>query len=50
MTSRIRAKKWLVFYGSDILKGRSERARAKRDLRRGIEPLPRYATGKYWDD
>lgn len=47
---RKRLRDWWVFYGSDILRGKVERARAKRDLKRGVEPQPRYTTGKYWTD
>jgi hypothetical protein len=50
MTDRKRATRWLVSFGSGILRGRDERSRAKRDLRRGIEPAPRYTTGKFWMD
>lgn len=43
-------KKLIVFYGSMFLKGKAERNRVKRDLKKGREPQPRYATGKFWVD
>jgi hypothetical protein len=39
-----------VFFGSEFMRGRQERSRAKRDIRRGVEPQPRYTTGKFWVD
>lgn len=45
-----RRKRYLPFFGSDRLRGRQARRRAKHDLRNGREPQPRYVTGKYWDD
>lgn len=40
----------IVTFESDRLRGKAERTRAKRDLRRGLEPQPRYTTGKFWTD
>lgn len=39
-----------VFFGSEKLTARRERKRAKRDLKRGIEPALKYRTGKFWTD
>ncbi|MGN6724132.1 MAG: hypothetical protein ACTHJM_16110 [Marmoricola sp.] len=44
------AKRPHVFHGSDWLSSRELRRRVRQLLRRGIEPEPRYATGKFWTD
>lgn len=44
------ARKWTITFGSDILPHRNIRRRVKALLRRGIEPEPKYRTGKYWTD
>lgn len=43
-------RRWLAWFGSHRLRGRAERARARQDMRRGLEPQPRYTTGKHWED
>lgn len=45
-----RRRVWVAWFGSYRLRGKAERTRAKRDLRRGVEPAPRYTTGKLWED
>ena len=40
----------IVFHGSERLRGKRERRRARQDLRRGREPQPIYRTGKFWTD
>lgn len=40
----------IVFHGTEWLKGRYERRRVKQDIRRGLEPAMRYASGKFWTD
>jgi hypothetical protein len=45
-----KTKRILVWFGSEILRGRQERRKAKRDMKRGTEPQPRYTTGKFWTD
>lgn len=42
--------KFFAWFGSERLRGKAERIRAKRDLRAGREPEPRYTTGKQWVD
>ena len=44
------AKRWIVWFGSERLRGKQERMRVKRDLRKGKEPQPQYRTGKFWVD
>ena len=51
MAKRFRRRKTVsVFFGSDRLRGRRERNRVRRDLRRGAEPQPKYATRRFWVD
>jgi len=42
--------RFFAWYGSERLRGKAERTRAKRALRRGAEPEPKYTTGKQWVD
>lgn len=39
-----------VFFGSERLRNKSERRKAKQELKRGKEPQPKYRTGKFWTD
>lgn len=50
MTKRRNRRVPFVFFGSFRLSNRVERRRVRDDLRRGIEPSPKYATGKFWTD
>jgi hypothetical protein len=43
-------RRWAIWYGSLRLRGKAERRAARRDLRAGREPEPRYTTGKLWED
>ncbi|MCC3299754.1 hypothetical protein [Arthrobacter caoxuetaonis] len=45
-----RRSSWIIRYGSEMLTHRQARRRARSLLHRGIEPEPRYRTGKYWND
>lgn len=44
------SKKWIIRYASEIKTHREMRRLARRLLRRGVEPEPRYRTGKFWND
>lgn len=50
MSRRSPKHAWVEWYGSNRLRGKQERVRARRDLRRGIEPQPKYTSGKHWED
>lgn len=39
-----------IRYGSEPYTHRHVRRLARRLLRRGVEPEPRYRTGKFWND
>jgi hypothetical protein len=39
-----------VFFGSEWLGSRETRRRGRNLLKRGIEPEPRYRTGRFWTD
>jgi hypothetical protein len=42
--------KFVVFYGSEWKTHRDVRRIAKALLKRGLEPEPKYSTGKFWTD
>ena len=44
------ARAYYCSYGSDSKGWRWMRQKARQLLKRGIEPEPKYRTGKYWDD
>ena len=38
------------YHHAEPLDGKTQRRKAKQDLRQGIEPQPTYVTGKAWYD
>lgn len=50
MAKRKRRSYIIVFYGSQRQSNRYERQKAKLELKNGVEPEPKYNTGKFWVD